>query len=151
MTRGRWAELEGVALMTAGKDLVTERLEGLGCTVTRSSNPIDGKLGVRTSGGRSLEVFVSTQRLGGYAFWTKRRLQPSRHRLAALVLLGDDPQPELYIVPSYDWLRAEPPLTDRDYEGRASDPEYGIDLGPASLPSLRRYAWTDTTAKHCFR
>jgi hypothetical protein len=78
---------------------VTERLQRLGCTVNRARNPIDGKLTLRTASGRSLEVFVSTQRVGGYGLWTKRRLQLAPHRFAALVLLADDPEPTLYLVP----------------------------------------------------
>jgi hypothetical protein len=97
-----------------------------------------------------LEVYVSTQRVGGYAFWTKRRLEPGRHRYAALVLVDNDTEPSLYIVPSEDWLRAEPPLTDRDYEGKASEPEYGISIVRSSLPLLRRYLWSDTAARRSF-
>lgn len=90
-----------------------------------------------------LEVFVSTQRVGGYAFWTKRRLQPARDRFAAVVLIDDRIEPELYLVPSVEWDTASPPLTDRDYVGQASEPEFGIELGDSSLSSLRRYAWSD--------
>jgi hypothetical protein len=140
----------GSTLITAGKELVTERLKRVGCRVARASNPIDGKLEVRTASGRSLEVFVSTQRIGGYAFWTKGRLQPAPHRLAVLVLLGDGSEPGIYVIPSEDWLKAAPPLTDRDYKGRASEPEYGIAIGRSSLPALRRYAWTEAAAKDYF-
>jgi hypothetical protein len=115
------------------------------------SNPRDGKLAVRTGGGRSLEVFVSTQRVGGYAFWTKRRLQLGEHRFAVLVLLGDEPEPTVYLVPSLAWVNASPPLTDRDYEGGKSEPEYGIDITRSAVTLLRRYAWTDASAQTLFR
>ena len=107
---------------------------------------MDGKLEVRTGTGRSLEVFVSTQRVGGYAFWTKRRLQPAAHRFAALVLIRGEEEPELYLVPTEAWLDPAPPLTDRDYEGKKSEPEYGIELGPSSLGSLGRYSWSEVAA-----
>jgi hypothetical protein len=100
-------------------------------------------LEVKTPSGRTLEVFVSTQRVGGYALWTKRRLQPASHRFAVVVLLDVDSDPQLYLVPSLEWNVAAPPLTDRDYVGRAIEPEYGIELGRSSLASLKRYAWTD--------
>jgi hypothetical protein len=150
MTRDRWSQMSRIELVTLGKDLVTERLERLGCTVSRASNPMDGRLEVRTTSGRSLEVFVSTQRVGGYAFWTKRRLRPEQHRFAALVLLGESPEPALYTVPSEEWLDARPPLTNRDYRGKQSEPEYGIEIGPSSLASLRRYAWTGERARDDF-
>ena len=100
---------------------------------------IGGKLDVQTPSGRSIEVFVSTQRLGGYVFWTKRRLQPATNRFAAIVLLADAEDPNVYLVPSTEWLRASPPLTDRDNVGKQSEPEYGISLA-RSLVSPRASA-----------
>jgi len=150
MTDAQWSTLGGTELITFGKTIVTDKLERLGCMVTPPSSSRDGKLAVRTPAGRRLEVFVSTQRVGGYVFWTKRRLQPSEHRFAVLVLLGQEPEPSVYIVPTLDWVDASPPLTDRDYEGRKSEPEYGIDITASSVPSLRRYAWTDATAERHF-
>lgn len=96
---------------------------------------------MRTLSGRLLEVFVSTQRVGGYAFWTKHRLQPAPERLAAVVVDQDEPQ--VYLVPSVEWNIASPPLTDRDYVGQVSEPEYRVELGRSSLPKLRRYAWSE--------
>jgi hypothetical protein len=151
MTNARWCRLGGTELIAFGKDHVTGKLERLGCTVSQPSNPRDGKLTVRTGSGRRLEVFVSTQRVSGYAFWTKRRLQPDEHRVAVIVLLGDEPEPTVYVVPSLDWADASPPLTDRDYEGGKSEPEYGIDISRSALTLLRRYAWTDASVQTLFR
>jgi hypothetical protein len=150
MTRNRWAHLGRVEMIACGKGLVSDRLECFGCNVTHAANPIDGRLSVHTASGRALEVFVSRQRVGGYAFWTKRRLQPAPNRYAALVLLSDAPEPDLYLVPSTDWLHAEAPLTDRDYEGRKSEPEYGIDISAAAVSQLARYAWSGSTANSYF-
>ncbi len=151
MANNRWLHIGRSDLVALGKDLVTERLERFNCVVARARNPMDGRLEVRTADHRSVEVFVSTQRVGGYAFWTKRRLQPRSDRFAAVVLLGDDPEPALYLVPSTDWLDPSPPLTDRDYEGKASDPEFGIELSQSSLDSLRRYIWTEGATRSHFR
>jgi hypothetical protein len=144
------SRLTGSELIAFGKRTVTSRLQGIGCDVTAPANRRDGKLSVRTESGRGLEVFVSTQRVGGYAFWTKRRLQPARGRFAAVVLLDAGPDTELYLVPSTEWLDASAPLTDRDYAGQASEPEYGIELGASSLLSLRRFAWNDRVAREHF-
>jgi hypothetical protein len=134
-------------LIVFGKELVIKRLEHLGCAVIRARNPRDGRLQVRTTSGRVLEVFVSTQRVGGYVFWTKRRLQPARTRFATVVLIEDDIEAALYLVPSVDWLNASPPLTDRDYIGMASEPEYGIEIGRSAVRALQRYKWSDAAAK----
>ena len=90
-----------------------------------------------------LDVFVSTQRVGGYVFWTKRRFQPAADRFAAIVLLTDAEDPAVYLVPSTEWLNASPPLKDRPNIGKRSEPEYGISVARSSLPALARYAWDE--------
>jgi hypothetical protein len=119
--------------------------------VTAPTSRIDSKLQVHTPSGRLIEVFVSTQRVGGYVFWTKRRLQPAGDRIAAIVLLADEEGPELYLLPSTEWRSASPPFTDRDNIGKKSEPEYGISLARSSLPALQRYRWNESSAKDLFR
>ncbi len=151
-TEDRWSQLKRQELIALGKTLVTQRLEDLGCTVTAPGNRSGGKLDVRTPSGRSLELFVSTQRVGGYVFWTKRRLQPADNRFAAIVLLADADDPIVYLVPSTEWRHASPPLTDRPNVGKRSEPEYGISLARSSLPALQqRYAWTGSSGNEQFR
>jgi hypothetical protein len=147
----RWSQLTRQELMALGRRIVTERLENLGCTVTPPNSRIGGKLDVETPSGRALEVFVSTQRLGGYVFWTKRRFQPASSRFAAIVLLGDADQPGVYLVPSTEWEGASPPLTDRPNIGKRSEPEFGISLARSSLPALERYAWSGRSGTEHFR
>jgi hypothetical protein len=147
----RWSQLSRQELIALGRRIVTERLEGLGCTVTPPSSRVGGKLDVETPSGRSVEVFVSTQRLGGYVFWTKRRFTPASNRFAAIVLLADAPDPDVYVVPSTEWRTASPPLTDRPNVGKRSEPEYGISLARSSLPALQRYAWNKAAGNEQFR
>jgi len=54
-------------------------------------------------------------------------------------------------VPSTEWRRASPPLTDRPNVGKRSEPEYGISLARSSLPALQRYAWNTTAGDEHFR
>ena len=151
MTDDRWSQLSRQELIALGRTLVIERLEMLGCTVTPPSSRVGGKLEVETPSGRSLEVFVSTQRLGGYVFWTKRRFTPAGNRFAVIVLLADAEDPDVYVVPSTAWRKASPPLTDRPNVGKRSEPEYGISLARSSLPALQRYAWNGTSGNEHFR
>jgi hypothetical protein len=149
-TGDRWAELGRSQLIALGKTMVIERLERHGCAVTPPSSLTAGKLDVRTPSGRSLEVFVSTQRVGGYVFWTKRRFRPENNRLVAIALLGDGEDPDLYLIPSTEWLNASPPFTDRDNVGKKSEPEYGVSLARSNLPALARYAWGEESTEKYF-
>lgn len=150
-TEDRWSRLSRQELVGLGRAIVTDRLESLGCTVTPPSSRSGSKLDVETPSGRPLEVFVSTQRLGGYVFWTKRRFTPARNRFAAIVLLADADEPDVYLVPSTEWRSASPPLTDRPNIGTRSEPEYGISLARSSVPALQRYAWNDRVGNNYFR
>lgn len=138
-------------LIALGRTLVTERLESIGCTVDVPSARAGSKLDVWTPSGRTVELFVSTQRVGGYAVWTKRRFQPADDRVAAVAVLGEGDSPDLYLVPSTEWRNASRPLVDRDNVGKESEPEFGILLSRSSLPALRRYLWDDESAKGLFR
>lgn len=149
-TSERWSQLSRQELIALGKAIVIERLENLGCTVRSPSSRTGGKLEVETPSGRSLEVFVSTQRLGGYVFWTKRRFEPASNRFAAIVLLADAEEPGVYLVPSTEWRHASPPLTDRPNVGKRSEPEYGISLARSSLPTLERFTWSDASGHEHF-
>jgi hypothetical protein len=150
-TGGHRPQLGRQELIALGRTMVTERLESIGCTVDAPSTGGRSKLDVRTPSGRSVEVFVSTHREGGYAFWAKRRLQPADDRLAAVALLGEEDSPDLYLVPSTEWRSPSPPLVDRDNVGKKSEPEYGISLAHSSLPALHRYLWDDESARGLFR
>ena len=143
---GRWSGSSRRDLIAFGRRAVTERLEEIGSRVQAGDGPGTGPLQVTTASGREIEVFVSTQRLGGYAFWTKRRLQPAAERFAAIVVLGDEDEPEVLLVPSTEWLSAAPPLRDRDNVGKRSEAEYGISLAASWLPTLRRFAWDPASA-----
>ena len=147
----RWSELNRQGLIALGRTLITQRLENLGCSVTPPASRTGGKLAVRTPSGRSLELFVSTQRPGGYVFWTKRRFQPASNRLAAIVLLSDAEDPTVYLVPSTEWRHATPPLTDRPNVGKRSEPEYGVSLARSSLAALERYVWDERSGNDEFR
>jgi hypothetical protein len=149
-TDDRWSQLSRQELIALGKAIVIGRLENLDCTVNTPSNRVGGRLEVETPSGRSLEVFVSTQRLGGYVFWTKRRFAPASNRFAAIVLLAEAADPDVYLVPSTEWRNASPPLTDRPNVGKRSEPEYGISLARSSLPALQRYAWNETAGNDHF-
>ena len=144
----RWSKLSRQELIAFGRSTVTERLESLGCSVTAPSSRTAAKLAVQTPSGRSLEVFVSTQRVGGYVFWTKQRFAPAETRFAAIVLLAESTEPEVYLLPSTEWRNASPPLTDRPNVGKRSEPEYGLSLARSSLPALQRYAWNAGAAEH---
>lgn len=143
----RWADLGRRELIALGRATVTRWLEDLGCAVTTSGGPLE----VVTPSGRRVEVFVSTQRIGGYAFWPKRRLQLAADRFVAIVVLDGGSDPAVFVVPTSEWHAAQPPLRDRDNVGKRSEPEYGVSLARSSLPALARYGSQERSTMEQFR
>ena len=70
---------------------------------------------------------------------------------AAIVLLADAEDPDLYLVPTTEWLDASAPFTDRDNVGKRSEPEFGISLARSSLPALAQYRWDERSARDYLR
>lgn len=123
MTSGHhWRDMGRTEIKELGRAIVEQRLTQLGCAVARDGDARSGRMLVRARNSRA-ELYVSTQRVGGYAFWTKRRLEPAVDRYAVLVLLSEGEPPALYCIPTLDWLTPSHPLTDRDYVGQASEPD----------------------------
>jgi hypothetical protein len=67
VARDHWPHLSGTQLVALGRDIVVEKLERLGCTVTQARDPPDGRLEVQSRDDWAPKVFVSAQRVGGYA------------------------------------------------------------------------------------
>ena len=130
------------ALVAEGLRLVTRRFQSVGCTVDEPARR-GGTFEVRTPSGRTLGMYVSTQHVGGYAFWPKRRFTPASDLIAAIALVNAGPEPDLYVIPSTEWLNARSPFTDRDNVGKRSEPEYGVSLSRSSLPALEPFRWSD--------
>jgi hypothetical protein len=94
--------------------------------------------------GQQIEVHVRTLRTPVYAFWLKKHFHLASNRLAALVLLLDGQPPAAYLVPAVAWREPNALLVSRDYEGLASEPEWGLNLSGRTLPMLDEYRITLT-------
>jgi hypothetical protein len=93
-----------------------------------------------TRKGVALEAHVRSLRKPVYAFWEKRRFELAPTRFAALVLLIDERPPSAFLVPSSAWRSPNSLIVSRDYEGLASEPEWGLNLSGRSMPLLGEYA-----------
>ena len=101
------------------------------------------RLHARRQPGRSYEVRVATMRRprGNYAYFTKASFTLSDGLLVALILLDEGCEPAAFLIPSTAWREPSPLLCDRDYEGKASAPEWGIQVTGKSLPLLEDFSF----------
>jgi hypothetical protein len=89
------------------------------------------------------DVQVKSARKLSYIFLPKEKFAPSKNLLAAIVLFTDDEPPSLYLVPSTVWLEPNALFVSRDYVGKKSKPEWGLNLSKSNLALLAPYAFED--------
>ena len=86
-----------------------------------------------------LEVQVKSVRGFSYIFFPKDRFEPRPILFGAIVLLFQGQPPSHFLIPAEAWLSPNELLVDREYEGRKSKPEYGINLSAKNMPLLVQY------------
>lgn len=96
---------------------------------------------IRKDAGRYYDVQVKSARGLNYIFFHKDRFSLRDNMLAAVVRFETGEPPKLYVIPSTAWRRPDRLLVSRDYEGKKSKPEWGIDLSKRNLPLLDRFSF----------
>jgi hypothetical protein len=85
------------------------------------------------------EVQVKSIRGFNYVFIPKEKFGIAPHRLLALVILHQDAPPSLYLVPMTAWLHPTKLFVSRDYEGKKSTPEWGLNLSAVNHTELEKF------------
>ena len=85
---------------------------------------------------RYYDVQVKSARGLNCIFFPKDKFNPRDNLLVAIVLFFDGEPPQLYLIPSKEWLKPNALLVSRDYEGKKSKPEWGLNLSKKNLPLL---------------
>jgi hypothetical protein len=101
---------------------------------------------MRRDGGAFYDVQVKSVRGYNYVFVPKDKFAIADNRLLAVVLLHQDREPELYLIPMKAWLAPNALLVDRNYEGKASKPEWGANLSAKNQELLDQYRFDKTVA-----
>lgn len=130
---------EKLALGAAAELLIASRLALLGYQVYRPLADDRGvDLLVDVGHGRHVAVQVKAVRhiTSSYVYMRKSTFALEPWTVLALVVYGDslDEQPQVYFVPATEWRSSRSPLTNYDYAGGKSAPEYGLNV---------RKAWRD--------
>lgn len=96
---------------------------------------------VRKGGGPFYDVQVKSIRVptSSYIFIRKDHFPIADNRLVAVVLFSIGAVPDLYIVPMTAWNTVDPLLRSRDYPGKKSKPEWGINVSARNRPLLEKY------------
>lgn len=133
---GKWGEyFAKMTFVRAGLDVYSPEVDD------RSIDALVRMPGALEAAPRYLEIQVKTVRAAkpGYVFMSKRLFPIRAGAFLALVLLAEGSEADLYLIPSLVWREPVPPFSSRDYEGKKSEPEYGLSLSPATIPKLQPY------------
>ena len=85
------------------------------------------------------EIQVKSVRGLNYVFLPKEKFPLRPERIAAVVLLLEEQAPDLYLVPALAWASPNALLVSRDYEGKQSKPEWGLNVSSKNLALLRDF------------
>jgi hypothetical protein len=95
------------------------------------------------------EIQVKSVRTSSYIFLAKDKFALSPTLYAAIVILPEGRQPDLYLIPSLAWKQPGKFLVERTYEGLQSAPEWGINLSKRNMPLLEEYRFDTVVGKIC--
>ncbi|MBW2083894.1 MAG: DUF4365 domain-containing protein [Deltaproteobacteria bacterium] len=102
---------------------------------------------VRYENGPFLSIQVKSIREKGYVFMQKEKFKLSPDLYLALAILHEGVEPRLYLIPSTAWKKPNELLVDRDYEGKKSKPEWGLNLSKKNMGLLEDYAFSKILPK----
>jgi hypothetical protein len=132
---GRYAEyLVKMELTLHGLDVYTAEVDDKGIDFV-----------VRKDRNHYYDIQVKSSRNLTYIFYPKSKFEPCENLYAAVALFTDGKPPELFLIPSTVWLETNALFVDRDYEGRKSPPEFGLNPSFKNLPLLEPYVFEKIT------
>lgn len=88
------------------------------------------------------DIQVKSVYKSNYIFFRKDKFHPRNNLLAVIVIFIENKPPTIYLIPSLIWnnLNNENKLfVYREYEGKKSLPEYGLNLAKKYLHTLEKY------------
>jgi len=103
---------------------------------------------IRTQRRQYYEIQVKSSRDMNYVFLPKSKVQMAENFLVALVLfLRDQENPDLYLIPMTAWSQDSRLFANREYPGKTSDPEYGLNLSARNLKLLEPFRFSEQVEK----
>jgi hypothetical protein len=93
------------------------------------------------------DVQVKSVRENGYVFFPKDKFNLRGNLLAAVVIFPEGEMPQVHLIPSLAWKTIDALLVSHDYEGKKSDPEWGLNISKKNMPLLERFTFQETV-KH---
>jgi len=85
------------------------------------------------------DIQVKSIRGLNYIFFPKDKFILRKNLIATIVVFCERELPQLFLIPSLTWEDPDELFVSRDYAGKKSKPEYGINLSKRNFPLLKEY------------
>lgn len=139
MTLINWSELTHLQLGKYGEYFAKMEFTKAGFDVY--SAEVDDKgidFIVRKNETEYFDIQVKSVRNNNYVFMRKEVFLPRKNLFLALILFEDNKEPTLLLIPSLDWQnKTHSFLTERNYEGKKSKPEWGINITKSNVEEVK--------------
>lgn len=128
---GRYAEyFVKMAFTKAGLDVYSAEVDDKGIDFV-----------IRRDASTYFDVQVKSVRGLSYIFLAKDKFPLADNLWAAVVVFVEGEEPRLWLIPATAWRTPSALLVSRDYEGKKSKPEWGLNLSKKNLSLLERFAF----------
>lgn len=85
------------------------------------------------------DIQVKSVRGLNYIFLPKHKFDLRKNLLVAIVLFEEGKPPKMSLIPSSEWSNPNRLLVSRDYEGKKSKPEWGLNISKKNLDLLNKF------------
>lgn len=149
MPKYEWDKLNNLQVGAYAEYVVKMELAMHGFEVYSSDVDDHGMdLIARVGGNSFIEVQVkSIRNQTGYVFMRKTKFELKENIYLAFVHFIEGQPPTLYLIPSIRWQTPDKIFSDRDYEGKKSEPEWGLSISPKNMVEIKKYDFEKTILK----
>ena len=85
------------------------------------------------------DIQVKAVRDFNYIYFQKSKFQIRENLYAFILIYRKGLKPSMYLIPSNIWNKPNKLFVSRDYKGKKSVPEFGINLSEKNLPKLNEF------------
>ena len=90
------------------------------------------------------DIQVKAVRDFNYIYFQKSKFQIRENLYAFILIYRKGLKPSMYLIPSNIWNKPNKLFVSRDYKGKKSVPEFGINLSEMNLPKLDEFIFEKT-------
>lgn len=140
MTRYDWSQISPLHLGQYAEYFVKMELTLYGLDIYTSEVDDRGiDFIARTEFSRYYDFQVKSIRASNYIFFQKEKFKLRDNLIAAIVIFNEKKIPDLYLIPAIFWKTPNELLVSRDYEGKRSKPEWGINISKKNMLLLESF------------